>query len=121
MRTKLWPLRDHNGVKVHDAQVTFCKQAPHVLEEAKAVRIFPLRIGIRKMRANITEASRPQKRIADSVCQRVSIRVPDRALFERDLDAAKNKLAASGEPVQIITDTGSAHRPTSAAIRSRLK
>lgn len=92
-----------------------------MLEKTETLRILPLRIGVRKMRADIAEACSTQKRVTNGVCQRISIRVPDRAFFERDLNSAKNKLAPRGEPVQVITDAGSAHRPTSAAIRSLLK
>ena len=92
-----------------------------MLEKTETLGIFPLRIGVWKMRADITKAGRTQKRVTDRVGERVSIRVADRALFERHLNTAKNELAACGQPVQVITDTGSAQRPTSAAIRSRLK
>jgi len=92
-----------------------------MLEKTKAMRIFPLRIGVWKMRANVTKTRRAQKGVTDGVCQRVSIGMAHRTLFERHLNAAEHKLSARGESVQVITDAGPAHRPTSAAMRSRLK
>jgi len=44
-----------------------------VFQKTKAMRTFPLRIRVREMSANITEARGAQKCIADGVCQRVSI------------------------------------------------
>ncbi len=121
MRAQFGPLCNHDGVQVHNAQTPFRQQTPHVFQKTKAMRTFPLRIRVREMRANITEARSAQKCIADGVCQRVSIRMTDRAFFERDFNAAEHELAACGQPVQVIPDPAWAHRPTSAAMRSRLK
>ena len=121
MRAELRFFGDDYGIDVLDGKVAFVEQFFGVLEKIQAIRTLPFRISVRKMRADIAETRRTQKRVTDSVRERVSIRMSDRPFFERDFYAAKNKLAASGEPVQVITNTGSAHRPTSAAIRSRLK
>src|SRR5437879_1887331 len=121
MRAQLGPFCDYDGVQVHDAQAPFLQQAAHMLQETQAVRIFPFWVRVREMRSNITETRRAQERVADGVCQGVAIGMAHRAFLERDFDAAEHELAACGEPVQVITDAGSAHRPTSAAMRSRLK
>src|SRR5260370_42515072 len=100
MWAQLWPFGDHDGVEMHDAQVPLREQAPNMLEKAKAVRIFPLRIGVRKMRANITETRGAQKCVTDGVCQRVSIAMAHRTFCVRHLARTENKLAACGTPVE---------------------
>jgi hypothetical protein len=70
-----------------------------MLQETQAMSIFPARIGIRKMRANIAQPRRPQERVADRVRQRVSIGMADRPFFERDLNAAKYQFPAGSKAV----------------------
>ena len=121
MGAQFRPLRDYDGVQVRDPQTPLRQKAADVLQKAQAMHIFPTRIRVREMRADIAEPRGTENRVADSMRQRVSIGMADRSFFERNFDSAEHKLAPCGEPVQVITNPGLAQRPTSAAIRSRLK
>ena len=61
-----------------------------MLQEQQTVRAFPLRVGVRKVRANVAEAGRAEKRIAQSVRQNIAVRMANRSLIERHVDPAND-------------------------------
>jgi hypothetical protein len=102
-------------------KVAFRQQRAHVFEKPETVRALPTWVRIREMRANIAEACCAQKRITNRVRECISVGVSDRSLIEGDLNATEHKFAPGSEAVQVVADSGSGQRPTSAAIRSRLR
>src|SRR6266567_6306206 len=87
-----------------------------VLQKEQAVCALPLRIRIRKMRADISQARRAQQRVAERVRQHVAVRMPDGTFVKRQLDASDDKLASFRQPVQVVTDA----RPHSLRLSPRI-
>ena len=58
MRPQFRPLANHHRVQMIDAQAAFVEQSPRVFEKNQARRALPLRIGVRKMRADIPKPRR---------------------------------------------------------------
>ena len=70
---------------------------------------LPFRIGIREMRADVAEARRAEQRVAKRVAQHIAIGMAHRAFVERNFDSADHQLAAFGQAVQIVADSGARH------------
>ena len=56
MRTELGFFRDHHGVDVLDREILFGQQLFCMLQKNQAVRAFPFRIRVRKMREALAKA-----------------------------------------------------------------
>jgi hypothetical protein len=59
------------------------------------------------MRADIAEAARAEKRVADAMAQDVAIRMADGPFLEWQLDAANNELAAFRKTVEVVSNSRS--------------
>jgi hypothetical protein len=92
-----------------DAEFSLVEKFARVLEEEKAVRAFPLGIGVWKVRADVAEASGAKKRIAKRVGEDVAIGVADGAFIERDVNAADHERAAFGEAMKVVADAATNH------------
>src|SRR5260370_38459376 len=109
MRTQLWPLTDDNRVEMRDAKPPLVKQFARVLEEKQARSAFPLRIRVRKMRADVAEPGSSQQRVAQGVAQDVAIGMSDRAFVERHMDPAEDQVSPLCQPVQVEADSRACH------------
>src|SRR5258708_22640449 len=76
-----------------------------VFQKEQAVCALPLRIRIRKMRADISQACRAQQRVAQRMRQHVAVRMPDGTFVKRQLDASDYELASFRQPVQVVADS----------------
>src|SRR5579859_6545644 len=56
------------------------------------------------MPADVAERSGPQQSIAHGVGQRIAIRMSQRALRKRNLDASEDQLATGDQAVDIVTE-----------------
>ena len=104
MGAQLGAFDDDHGVDVLDGKMFFVEKLAGVLEEEEAVGAFPLGIVIRKMRADVAQASSAEKSVAECVSKDVAIGMADGTLVEWDFDAADDKFAAFGEAVKIVAD-----------------
>src|SRR6266850_580951 len=104
IRPQLRLLEDHHRVHVFDREFLLFKKLLGMFEEQQAVGALPLRIAIRKMRADISEPRRTKQRIAKRMRQHVAVRVPHRPLVERQLHPANDKLSPRFQPVQVVAD-----------------
>src|ERR1700685_2744435 len=84
---KMWPqlrlLGYHYGVDMRNAQPGSVQQCSGMREEDQAGRALPLRIGVRKMLADIAESGRAQDCVAHRVAQHVTLGMAQRAPFAR--------------------------------------
>ena len=80
-----------------------------VLQESQTGGIFPTRIFVREVRADVPKSGGAQQRVANRVRQDIAIGMADRAFVERYFDASDHELAVCREPVQIVTDSGLRH------------
>src|SRR5208283_371699 len=104
MRSEFWPLQNYHRIDIFDREVFRLQQSAGVLEENQAVRTLPLRVAIRKVRANIAKSCRAKKRVTQCVGEHVSIGMADRTLVERHFDPADHQLAALGKPMKIVAN-----------------
>jgi hypothetical protein len=72
-----------------------------------AVGPRPLRIGIGKQAADVTQAGRAKQGIGDRVQQHIGVRMTEQPLMVRNLDAAENQFATGrkGMHVESLADT----------------
>ena len=66
-------LQDHHRIDVLDTEMFFVQKFARVFKKQQAVRSFPLRIVVRKVRADVAQPRRAQKRIAQRVCQNIAV------------------------------------------------
>src|SRR5579859_1421833 len=110
MRPELRLFGDDHGIYVLDGKLFIREQLFGVLQKEEAVRAFPLRVGVGKMRADVAEPCRTQQRIAKRVSEHVTVGMTHRALIKRQLDSADDELSPFGQAVQIVPDAAtSAH------------
>ena len=60
MRAELWLLCDHHGVYVFYDEVFFVEELLCLLQKEQTVCPFPLRVRVRKMRADVAQTSATQ-------------------------------------------------------------
>src|SRR5690348_1020010 len=83
-----------------------------MFQEEQAVRAFPLRIGVWKMRADIAESRCAQQRIAKRMREHVAIRMSYRSFVKGQFDAADDEGSTLFETMQVVANTGSHLRRT---------
>ena len=110
MRPQFWFFGDHGRIDVSDAEGMFDQQFTDALQKAQAGNALPFRVGVREMRADVTEAGRAEQRVANRMGQRVAVGVSHRAQMKLDFDTAQDELAAFGEAMQIVSDSRPSHR-----------
>ena len=101
MRRHFWRLRNDGRIDVHDGPRSIGKHASHFSQQNAAVRTLVACIGIRKMPANVTQASRPEQRISDGMQQHIRIRVSVQPAIKRNVHSADDELAAKYQCVNI--------------------
>jgi hypothetical protein len=61
------------------------------------------------MRTDIAKACGAEQRVAQGVCEYITIGMSDRPLIERDFDSTDHELAAFSEAMQIVSDSSARH------------
>jgi hypothetical protein len=92
------------GTQGGDRSLFTCEEFARMRQEQQAVRAFPLRIGIGKVRADISRPRRAKQRIAERMRDHVTVRMPHRPFIKRHFDAADDEFAAFREAVQVVAD-----------------
>jgi hypothetical protein len=104
MRDKLGAFEDDHGIDMLDGEVLFVKKLACMFEEEQAAGPLPLRIAVREVRADVTEAGSAKKRVTESMDKHIAIGMADRALVERNFNATDDEFAAFGETVKVIAN-----------------
>jgi hypothetical protein len=91
---KMWPqfrsFEDHYRIDMLNRKFLFAQQPRCMLQKSHAVSAFPLCIGIRKMRANITQPRRAKKRVTKRMRHNIPVRMSRRPLIKRHFEPADN-------------------------------
>ena len=91
---EFWLFGDDDGIDVLNDQLFFVVKLADMLEENQAVGALPLGIGVRKMRADIAEASRSEQGVAHSVDEDVAIGMANWPFIKGEFDATDDEFAA---------------------------
>jgi hypothetical protein len=75
---------------MNDTKMMFGEQIADMLQKSQAGRVFPSRIGVGKMRADVAQSRGAQERVAERVRQRIAIGVADWTFRKREFYAAKD-------------------------------
>ncbi len=73
----------------------------HASEQHHGIGVFPLRIAVGKVSAEIAQRGRSEQRVGDRMRQDVGVGVSERTAFERNLDAAENQTPSFDQPVRV--------------------
>src|SRR5215472_1503404 len=109
MRAEFRPLANDYCIDIHDTEATVRQKPANMLQKNQARCPFPLRVGVGKVCANVTEAGCAQQRVSNRVTQHVAVRVPLRTFLEWHLDAANHQLPSFDERMQVVADSGVIH------------
>ena len=112
MRRDFGRLRDYGGVDIDDfsAGIRRADFAINDCEQIDAARVFPLRIGIGKMFADIAQPDRAQQGVANRVRQRVGVGMPFESARMRNFDSAQNqraRIARSAKAMRVESEANS--------------
>src|ERR1700693_1150479 len=88
--TQFRPFENDHRIDMLDRECLIVQQARRVFQKLHAVGAFPLRIGIRKMRADIPTSCRAKKCLAKRRRQNTADRMPRRAFIKRHFKPADN-------------------------------
>jgi hypothetical protein len=100
----LRPLEDHDDIDLSDGEARAAHQCRRMLKKLDARCAPPLRIGIRKMYADISKARRAKDGIGNGVTNNVRVGMPLGSFLERHRHAGKDQRRSFHQPVEVITD-----------------
>ena len=103
VRRDLRPLADERHVEMDDAAAAFAHAAHRVGEEAVGRSALPLRVGGRKVLADIAVADRAEQRVGQRMEADIGVGMADEAPVVRDLDAAEPDGVARAEGMHVET------------------
>ena len=103
MRCQLRRLGDQRRVEIADPPSLLRRERRDMAQQHPAVGVFPARVGIRKVRAEVAQRQSTQYRVADSVDQHIGIRMSVEAPIEGNRHAAEDELAPANERVNVET------------------
>ena len=75
-----------------------------MLQKLQAVSAFPLCIGIREMRANITQPRRAKKRVTKRMRHHIPVRMSLRPFIKRHFESTDNQFPSRFQAVQVVPD-----------------
>jgi hypothetical protein len=104
VRPQLRSLEDHYRIDMLNRKFLFAKQSRRMLQELHAVSAFPLWIGIRKMRANITQPRRAEKRVAKRMRHNIPVRMSRRPFVKKHFESTDNQFPSRFQAVQVVPD-----------------
>src|SRR5882672_12939718 len=110
MRAQLRFFGDDHCIHVRNLEPLFSEKFANALEKSQAGGVFPFRIGVREMCADVAESRGAKQRVANCVSQRVAVGVPHGSLVKWNFDSAKNEFAAFREAVKIVANSRARHR-----------
>ncbi len=91
---KLGLLGHDHAVNVTDFEAELIHQIAGMFEEAEARSIFPVRVVVGKMLADVAEPGGAEQGITNRVRHRIAVRVPGQALVKRDLHASEDEFTS---------------------------
>lgn len=100
-------LADDDGVDIDGFAAGFCKFGHRLLEKTGGIGSAPFFIRIGKMRTDVAERGRAQKRVDDGMYQDIGVGMALEPGFAGESDTAENKTPAFLETVGIISDADS--------------
>src|SRR6185369_9632695 len=100
---------DYGDVGMVDAPARLLDQLAGMVEEQGRGSAAPLRIGRRKMVADVAGAQRAEDRVGQRVKDDVGVAMAGKALVMRDLDAAEPQFPARGEGMDVETEADPWH------------
>ena len=80
-----------------------------MLQELHARHAFPAIVTVGKVPAEIAERRRAQECVLDGMQQHVGVRMPQKSVFMRDVDAAHDELAPRHQTVHVVSHAKSRH------------
>src|ERR1700680_1032935 len=119
MRAQLRLFGDDDCIHVRYAELVFGQQVAYAFQKSQARNIFPFRIGVRKMRADVAKPRSAEQRVADRVRQRVAVGVSHGSFVKWNFDAAEDQFAAFREAVKVVANPRSRHRAWGAPPREK--
>ncbi len=90
---KLGLLGHDHAVNVADLEAEFVHQIAGMFEESEARSIFPVRVVVGKMLADVAEPGGAEQGITNRVRHRIAVRVPGQALVKRYLHPAQDEFS----------------------------
>ena len=103
VRIDFGPFTHDNAIDIDNFVTCFCDFFAHLPQKFKAICILESRIRIGEIRADVTQATSSQQRIAYSMQQNVGIAGPKQTFFVGDVYPSNNALATFHQFVDIKT------------------
>src|SRR5258706_9075366 len=110
MRAELWLFGDDHCVQMRYMELFFSEKFARMFQKSQAGDVFPLRIGVRKMCADVAESRGAEQRVANCVGQRVAVGVSHWAFVKWHFDSAEDEFASFREAMKIVADSCARHR-----------
>lgn len=88
MRCELRSFNNDGRIDVVDLEPGMPDEFNALLEQVKGFCVFPLRLGVGKVRSEIPQRRCAQERIGNGVAKRIGIRMAEQPLLVRNLDAS---------------------------------
>ncbi len=95
-------LSDHRDIDVLDPIAAGVNDFHRSFQQLEAVRILPLRRGIRKQPADVTTSCGPKDGIGDRVAHDVGVGMTDQTALKWDANTGQNQRPVRHEPMQIV-------------------
>jgi hypothetical protein len=105
MRAELWFFQDNHGIDVLDMYALFVEKFLRVLQEFQAVGVFPPRIAVRKMSADVTERRCAEHSVTQGVSENVTIGMADGTFSKWNGNTADDEKAPFRKAVQVVADS----------------
>ncbi len=94
MRAQLGAFADDHRIQMIHTHAPLVEQPPRVFEKDQARHALPLRVGIWKVRSDVSEPCGAQQRVAKGMAEHVAVGMAHGAFIERNVDSANHQLAA---------------------------
>src|SRR5437762_10964067 len=112
IRTKFRRFECHGGVEVYYLKAALTGQPHDARKKVEAIRIFPLRILIRKVDAEIAFAQSAENSIGNRMRQSIGVRVSFGAAFRHDMHAPEDKRSPFNQPMHVVSNADPEHYKT---------
>ena len=84
----------------------------------ETLRIFPLRVAVRKMSANVAECGSAQQGVANCMGQGIAVGMADGTAVEGHFNPTQHQFPAGNQAMKIVADAGAAQCAPTAWVRS---
>src|SRR5690606_25764217 len=103
VRCHLWRLSDDGGVDIPHLPALGLNQLEHMAQQHPAIGALELRIGVRKVLADIAQRHRAEQCIAERMQQHVAIGMRQQAALMWNPHAAERDEVALAEAMHVVT------------------